>query len=159
VASTLVRRLVAEGEVGRVVRLLGRPYALTGDIQPGAGRGRALDFPTLNILPKQECLPARGVYVGRALVKGRTHPAAVNIGVRPTFGGKRLMVEAHLVDFSRRITRGRLVIHLLRRLRPEKRFPSPEALQAQIERDVASTRSYFARTKQTSERRSKRRRQ
>jgi riboflavin kinase/FMN adenylyltransferase len=125
VASTLVRRLVAEGEVTRVVRLLGRPYALTG-------------------VPEQECLPARGVYVAEVRLKGRAYPAAVNVGVRPTFDGRQLVVEAHLLRLARRVTRGRLEIRLLRRLRPEKRFPSPEALQAQIQRDVARTRRHFA---------------
>jgi riboflavin kinase/FMN adenylyltransferase len=144
VASTLVRRLVAEGEVTRVVRLLGRPYALTGNIQRGAGRGAKLNFPTLNLAPEQECLPARCVYVAEALVKGRAYPAAVNVGVRPTFDGRQLVVEAHLLRFARRIRRGRLEICLLRRLRPEKRFPSPEALQAEIQRDVARTRRHFA---------------
>jgi riboflavin kinase/FMN adenylyltransferase len=145
VASTVVRRLVAEGEVARVARLLGRPYALSGDVQRGAGRGATLDSPTLNMIPEQECLPARGVYVAEALLKGRIYPAAVNVGVRPTFDGKQLVVEAHLLRFARRITRGQLEIRLLRRLRPEKRFPSPDALRAQIQRDVTQTRRYFAR--------------
>lgn len=145
VASTLVRRLVAEGEVTRVARLLGRPYALTGEIQRGAGRGAKLSFPTLNMIPEQECLPARGVYVAEAVLKGRAYPAAVNIGVRPTFDGRQLVVEAHLLRFRRRVRRGRLEIRLLRRLRPEKRFLSPEVLRAQIQRDVARTRRHFAR--------------
>lgn len=145
VASTLVRRLVAEGEVTRVARLLGRPYALTGEIQRGAGRGAKLSFPTLNMIPEQECLPARGVYVAEAVLKGRTYPAAVNVGIRPTFDGRQLVVEAHLLRFRRRVRRGRLEIRLLRRLRPEKRFLSPEVLRAQIQRDVARTRRHFAR--------------
>jgi len=78
-------------------------------------------------------------------VQGRCFPAAVNLGVRPTFGGTRLVVEAHLLNFSRRVRRGRLEIRLHRRLRPEKRFPSPQALQTQIQRDLRSTRAYFAR--------------
>lgn len=143
-SSSLIRKLVSVGEVIQAARLLGRPYSLTGAIEPGAGRGKQLDFPTLNMTPEQECLPGRGVYVTEVVLDG-VHPAATNIGVRPTFGGERLVVESHLLDFSREFTSGRLEVRLLKRLRSEKKFPSPEALHKQIARDVERTRRYFAR--------------
>lgn len=152
-SSTLIRHLIAEGRLNRAALLLGRPYALTGEIQPGRGRGAPMGFPTLNLLPEQECLPARGVYISETLVDGRTHRSATNVGVRPTFGGDTLVVESHLLDFSRRVERGRLEVRFYDRLRPEKKFPSPEALRAQIQRDVERTRRFFARLRQPGGRR------
>lgn len=144
-SSSLIRRLLAEGRVAPAARLLGRLFALTGEIQPGAGRGRPLGFPTLNLVPEQECLPARGVYITETAVEGRAYPSATNVGVRPTFDGARLMVESHLLDFSGTVERGRLEVRFHERVRAEKKFPSPGALRAQIERDVDRARRYFAR--------------
>lgn len=144
-SSSLIRRLISSGHMERAARFLGRPFALTGSIRPGAGRGRPLGFPTLNFVPEQECLPARGVYATETLVGGRTFPSATNIGTRPTFGGARLLVESHLLGFSRRLRRGRIEVRFRARLRGEKKFPSPEALRAQIRRDVARVRRYCAR--------------
>lgn len=152
-SSSLIRRLVGEGRVAEVARLLGRPFALTGDIQPGAGRGAPLGFPTLNLVPEQECLPARGVYITETLVAGRAYPSATNVGVRPTFDGQRLVVESHLLAFSGTVTQGRLEVRFHEHVRAEKKFPSPEALQAQIERDVERTRRFFARRRKSPARR------
>lgn len=144
-SSSLIRSLVEEGRVAEASRLLGRPFALTGQIQPGAGRGRPLGFPTLNLQPEQECLPARGVYTTETLVAGRAFRSATNVGLRPTFDGSALVVESHLLDFSETVASGRLEVRFHQRLREEKKFPSPEALQAQIARDVARTRLFFRR--------------
>lgn len=144
-SSSLIRRLVIEGEVAQAARRLGRPFALTGKIQPGAGRGRPLGFPTLNMVPEQECLPARGVYVTETLFEGCAFPSATNVGVRPTFGGQQLLVESHLLDFSGDIAGGRLEVRFHRRLRSEQKFPSLQALRSQIQRDVEHARQFFAR--------------
>ncbi len=144
-SSSLVRQLIQKGEVARAGRLLARPYALTGSVAPGAGRGRTLDFPTLNLLPEQECLPARGVYATETLVEGRAFPAATNVGVRPTFGGEQLVVESHLLDFRETVTAGRLEVRFHERLREERKFPSADALREQIADDVERTRRFFAR--------------
>lgn len=143
-SSTLLRRLLSQGEVARAARLLGRPFALAGDVQPGPGRGRRLHFPTLNMVPEQECLPARGVYVTETVVGGKAYPSATNVGVRPTFGGDGLVVESHLLNFSQQVEHGHLEVRFRERLRGEKKFPSPEALRAQIARDVERTRQFFA---------------
>ena len=144
-SSSLIRRLIVQGEVAQAARLLARPYALTGEIRVGSGRGRTLDFHTLNIVPEQECLPARGVYVTESVLGGRAYPSATNVGVRPTFDGGPLVVESHLLDFSQTVTAGRLEVPFHQRLRDEMKFPSPDALRAQIQRDVERTRRYFAR--------------
>lgn len=142
--STLIRRLVREGEIARAAHLLGRPFALTGKVEPGAGRGAPLGFPTLNLVAEQECLPALGVYITETVVEGRAYPSATNVGVRPTFDGDRLVVESHLLDFSAKVDGGRLEVRFRERLRGEQKFPSPEALRAQIAKDVEDARRYFA---------------
>jgi riboflavin kinase/FMN adenylyltransferase len=143
-SSSVIRRMVSEGDVRAAPGLLGRPYSLTGAVQRGAGRGRELGFPTLNFIPEQECLPPHGVYVTETLIEGRAHPSATNLGVRPTFDAGRLVVESHLLDFSGDVQPPRLEVLFLERLRDEKKFPSPEALKAQIASDVARAHEYFA---------------
>ncbi|HET9399833.1 MAG TPA: bifunctional riboflavin kinase/FAD synthetase, partial [Candidatus Acidoferrales bacterium] len=107
VSSTRVRQAVGEGNVEEAERLLGRHFALTGVIIRGAGRGSKVVFPTLNLSPDQELLPARGVYATRALFNGAEYGAVTNVGVRPTFNGTGLTVESHLLDFSESVQQGR----------------------------------------------------
>lgn len=145
VSSTLIRHLVAEGGVERAARLLGRPFTLTGAIEPGAGRGRQIGVPTLNLAPQQECLPARGVYITETLFGRHTYPSATNIGLRPTFGGEHQVVESHLLGFTETVTEGSLETRFYRRLRAETKFPSPDALRVQIQRDLERTRQFFNR--------------
>ncbi|MBI4462385.1 MAG: bifunctional riboflavin kinase/FAD synthetase [Acidobacteria bacterium] len=145
VSSTVIRHLIAEGQVERAARLLARPFALTGRIQPGTGRGRKMGVPTLNLAHEQECLPARGVYITETLVGDKAYPSATNVGVRPTFDGQRLVVESHLLGFDETLTQGRLETRFYRRLRKERKFPSPDALREQIQDDLERTRQFFSR--------------
>jgi riboflavin kinase/FMN adenylyltransferase len=145
VSSTLIRHLVAEGRVDRAGRLLGRLFVLTGSIEPGAGRGREIGIRTLNLAPEQECLPGRGVYITETFLARRTYPSATNVGVRPTFDGDRLVVESHLLGFDETLVEGRIETRFHHRLRREIKFPSPEALRAQIQRDLERTRQFFDR--------------
>src|ERR1700694_3234235 len=100
VSSTIIRREVAEGDVSHAARLLGRPFALTGEVVSGTGTGRRFTFPTLNLAAEQELLPARGVYITRSCLEGetRSHRSVTNIGARPTFNGSSLSVETHFLD-------------------------------------------------------------
>ena len=166
VSSSLVRRLVSEGDVAAAAELLGRPFSLTGEVLAGAGRGREIGFPTLNLHPEQECTPGQGVYITDTLLEGRLHPSATNVGVRPTFDGSTfahraerearhggplappsagLVVESHLLDYSGRVEGGRLEVRFHERLRREQKFSSPEALREQIARDVEAARQFFGR--------------
>ncbi len=145
VSSTFIRHLIAEGQVDRAGRLLGRPFALTGAIQPGEARGRRVGIPTLNLNPEQGCLPARGVYITETSVNQRTYPSATNVGIRPTFDGQQLIVESYLLGFNETLRGGRVETRFHRRLRDERKFPSPELLRKQIEHDVARTRRFFDR--------------
>jgi|SRR5215470_19914755 len=140
VSSTEVRAALQEGDVERAARLLGRPYTVCGDVVRGAGRGRTLGFPTANLRTDRPLLVPTGVYACHATVEGMVYPTVVNIGVRPTFPGQAFAVEAYLLDFSGDLYGNVLCLGFERRLRGERRFPSVDALKAQIAEDVALAR-------------------
>jgi riboflavin kinase/FMN adenylyltransferase len=146
VSSTSIREALAEGDLTWPERALGRRYVVDGTVVPGAGRGRALGFRTANLrTPDGILLPGRGVYAGRALVSDRAWPAAVNIGVNPTFGpGTPLHVEAHLLDFDGDLLGTVVAVEFWQRLRDEVPFDSPEELAKQITTDVERTRQIAA---------------
>ena len=147
VSSTIIRREVAEGDVSHAARLLGRPFALTGEVVSGSGTGRRFTFPTLNLAAEQELLPARGVYITRSCLEGetRSHRSVTNIGLRPTFNGSSLSVETHLLDTELATAPNRIEVRFCNRLREEKKFSGPEELRAQIARDIARANKYFSR--------------
>ncbi len=142
VSSTRLRTLLQAGDMGRARALLGRPYALRGRVVVGDRRGRTLGFPTANLhLRRGLLLPPDGVYAVRADVDGRPCAGVLNIGVRPTFAGRRRTIEAHLLDFTGDLYRRWLVVQLIERLRGEERFSGPDALREAIARDVARART------------------
>jgi riboflavin kinase/FMN adenylyltransferase len=123
--------------------MLGRPFALAGEVTAGAGRGRLLEFPTANLAVENEMIPGSGVYVTETSVLAARHPSITNVGVRPTFGEGALAVETHILDFEEDIYGERMEIGFLARLREEKRFDSPSELADQIARDRAAAFAYF----------------
>jgi riboflavin kinase / FMN adenylyltransferase len=143
VSSSAIRQAVREGHVEDAARLLGRPFALEGEIRPGTGQGRKLIVPTLNLTTEQECLPKSGVYATQTMVEGQKYYSATNIGVRPTFDGKQLAIEAHLFDFSRSVTSGPMKIGFHARMRDEQKFTSPGALREQVLKDIKQAKDYF----------------
>jgi riboflavin kinase/FMN adenylyltransferase len=145
VSSTVIRREVTDGDVSQAGRLLGRPFVLTGEIVKGTGTGSKFTFPTLNLRPEQELLPATGVYITRTLLEGETtsRRSVTNIGIRPTFNGTALTVETHLLDFSGSIRAQRMELRFWKRLRSEKKFSGPEELRIQIARDIFSANRFF----------------
>src|SRR3954466_8986200 len=134
VSSSHIRGLVAAGEVAKGAEVLGGPFLLEGEVVAGDRRGHELGVPTANIVPDDRYVtPGHGIYA--AWAHGR--PAAVNVGVAPTFEtGRGLLVEAHLIDFDADLYGQTLRIAFVERLRGEKRFDSPEDLVAQMERDI-----------------------
>lgn len=145
ISSTRIRRALATGEMREVAELLGRPFALRGPVLHGDERGRTIGFPTLNIgVSADQALPPNGVYVTRAEIDGNTYHGATNIGTQPTFEGTRRRVETHLLDFDGDLYGAVVRVELLQMLRPERKFEGVDALVAQIERDVAQTRAFFA---------------
>jgi riboflavin kinase/FMN adenylyltransferase len=138
VSSSHIRGLVLAGEVDQAGRFLGAPYQLRGTVAPGDQRGRELGYPTANLVPPDELVcPGHGVYA--ALADGR--PAAVSVGVRPTFvTGRGELIEVYIIDFEGDLYGQDLRVDFLRRLRGERRFPSVEDLIAQMGRDVEEAR-------------------
>jgi riboflavin kinase / FMN adenylyltransferase len=142
-SSTKVREFMIEGRIEGAALLLGRDPEVVGEVVRGAGRGRTIGVPTANVRSDTELLPAPGVYAGWArTADGACCNAAINIGSNPTFTGPAsgaLSVEAHLLDYRGKDLYGsRLVLGFRRRLRAEQRFPSVEALVAQIREDIAA---------------------
>jgi riboflavin kinase/FMN adenylyltransferase len=142
VSSSHIRGLLLAGEVGMANQLLGTPFQLRGEVAHGDERGRALGFPTANLVPEEAlACPGHGVYA--CLANG--HPAAVSIGVRPTFKtGRGELIEAYLLDFDGDLYGQALAIDFLARLRGERRFERPEGLIEQMRRDVERTRELVA---------------
>jgi riboflavin kinase/FMN adenylyltransferase len=138
VSSSHIRGLVLAGEVGEANLLLGAPFQLSGEVVHGDERGRDLGFPTANLIPDEALVcPGHGVYA--CLADGR--PAAVSIGVRPTFKtGRGELIEAYLLDFDGDLYGSEMRIEFLERLRGERRFDSAEALVGQMHKDVERTR-------------------
>ena len=138
VSSSHIRGLVLSGEVEAAARFLGAPFQVLGEVVPGDRRGRELGFPTANIVPDETLVcPGHGVYAARA----GAACAAVNVGVRPTFGtGRAVLVEAYLLDRQADLYGQTLCLDFLARLRGERRFSSVEALVAQMHDDVARAR-------------------
>lgn len=145
VSSSLVRRLLAEGDTVTAATCLGRPFAIAGSVRHGFEEGRKMGFPTANIQPDcpQQLLPADGVYATRLSMGGQTWLAAVtNIGTNPTFQRRDTTIETHILDFGGDIYGRQVRIEFGRRLRGEQRFGSPDELRRQIERDCAQARAY-----------------
>jgi riboflavin kinase/FMN adenylyltransferase len=148
VNSTRIRELLAKGEVEEAALLLGRPFCARGEVIEGDRRGRTIGFATANLAPETEILPAPGVYYGHLRClrgggewQGRLLPVVTNVGFRPTFrDGRDLVAEAHVIDFTGDLYGLEVDLTFEGRLRAERRFESPEALRAQIARDVVQAR-------------------
>jgi riboflavin kinase/FMN adenylyltransferase len=142
VSSSRIRSLIAAGEIDLANRCLGAPFLLEGPVVEGDGRGRTLGFPTANLVPHDDLVtPGHGVYA--AFANG--YPAAVNVGVRPTFEtGRGLLIEAYLIDFDGDLYGKTLRIAFIARLRGERRFPGVEELIAQMNRDVEEAKELCA---------------
>lgn len=140
ISSTKIRESLLAGEVRFAATLLGRSYNLSGQVISGNHRGVRLGFPTANIAPDKELVPARGVYAVRVLRKENRHDGVVNIGFNPTFTEQKRSIEVHIFDFQKDIYGESLEILFIERIRDEVRFESPEKLIAQIDRDIARAR-------------------
>ncbi len=142
VSSSRVRALVAAGDVEQAMHCLGAPFMVEGPVVEGDRRGRELGFPTANLVPDdRRVVPGHGVYA--AFANG--NPAAVNVGVRPTFEtGRGLLIEAYLIDFEGDLYGQNLRVAFVKRLRGERRFPGTEELIAAMHKDVQDAREILA---------------
>jgi riboflavin kinase/FMN adenylyltransferase len=155
VSSSAIRELLRDGDAAHAAELLGHPYAITGVVLRGAGRGRTLGFPTANLRPDRPLVLAPGVYVARASWEkapesggnGGAADAVVNVGYRPTFGENQYWVEAYLLDFSGDLYDRTLRVEFLERIRPEMKFSGVDALKRQVMTDIATARSRLGGTR------------
>ncbi|ANM29096.1 hypothetical protein ABI59_05010 [Acidobacteria bacterium Mor1] len=144
VSSTAIRAAVSEGDVEGATRMLGRPFAVSGEVVAGEGRGAGLSFPTANVDAENELWPRAGVYVTECLARTRRYPSVTNVGLRPTFGdAEKPTVECHLLEFEGELRGERVEVRFLAHLRDEQRFDGPDALADQIARDCAAAAAYF----------------
>ena len=153
VSSSAIRDLLQDGDAAHAAELLGHPYAITGVVLRGAGRGRTLGFPTANLRPDRPLVLAPGVYVARATWDGAgagagdkagdggAADAVVNVGYRPTFGENQYWVEAFLLDYSGDLYDRTLRLEFIDRIRPEMKFSGVDALKRQVMSDIATARS------------------
>lgn len=138
VSSSLIRRLIVEGNITEASNCMGYPYSITGSVAHGFQEGRRIGFPTANIVPEsaEKLVPGNGVYATRVSVEGgEWMPAMLNIGTNPTFQRQQTTIEAHIIDFEGDIYGRKVRVEFGRKLRDEQRFESVEALQKQLEAD------------------------
>ena len=141
VSSTVIRQAIARGDVETASHLLGRHFSMTGKIVSTSKRGTNLGFPTANLDAEQgRALPHNGVYATIAHVRGHRYSSVTNVGMRPTFGDTKHLVETHLLDFGEDIYGTALKVEFVARIRDEIAFETPDQLVAQIRKDVESAR-------------------
>lgn len=144
VSSSAVRHALAIGDMEEAASLLGRPYIIDGQVAHGQKLGRQLGFATANLRIKHNPLPMSGVFAVEVSGLGdQPLPGVANLGVRPTVGGTRPLLEVHLFDFDRDIYGAHISVRFVHKLRDEQRFPNFDALKAQIAADAAAARAFF----------------
>ena len=139
-SATLIRRLISDGRIEEANSYLGAPYYIKGRVLHGRSDGRKLGFPTVNIsIDKGHAIPRYGVYRSAVVIDGVIYNGVSNVGVCPTFDGKEIRLETHIIDFSGDLYDRELRIYLLGFLRAERRFDSPDELKMQINIDKNNT--------------------
>lgn len=143
ISSSRVRVCIGNGDVAAARSLLGRPYAVVGERVRGKGRGKTMGYPTVNLTPENELLPAGGIYAVQCECNGRVFLGGASLGFNPTFGENRFSFEVHLLDFRGTIGDDRVRVLFYERLRDELKFDQPKDLIDQMESDVAQVRRIF----------------
>jgi riboflavin kinase/FMN adenylyltransferase len=141
VSSSRIRALIESGQVEEAARLLGSRFQITNAVVDGDKRGKDIGFPTANLRPpERKVIPATGIYAALARVGPTEYIAAVNVGVRPTFGGGELLIEAYLLDFDGDLYGETLTVEFVRWIRPELEFDNVDELIERMRSDVETTR-------------------
>lgn len=144
ISSTHIRALMEAGEMEEAAAFLGHPHILTGQVMPGRQLGRTIEIPTANLhLPDGVLVPKFGVYCCKAAVDGTAYPAVTNVGTRPTVNGRHVTVEPWILGFSGDLYGREITLEFYKFLRPEQKFESLQALQAEIRKNAAQTMEYF----------------
>lgn len=145
VSSTEIRNALKEGCLDVAEQCLGRPFSLSGYVKHGDQRGRSIGFPTANLRLHRKKVPLSGVYAVKVKGIGNdSFEGVANVGVRPTVGGSRTLLEVHIFDFNQSIYGRYMDVDFICKLREEKRFDSFEALKTQIANDVEAARQFFS---------------
>ena len=143
IGSNMIRKLIMNGDVERAAKLLGRVHMIEGIVVRGENRGKPMGFPTINLETIFELVPKNGVYMTEVEVDDIRMPSVTNIGFNPTFGGKKFLVETHILDFKGDLYDREVIIHFHKRVRDEMKFSGIDELKARIAADVAAARLYF----------------
>lgn len=149
VSSTGIRNLIREGRIREANQLLGYEYSLSGIVSRGDRIGRTIGFPTANIFPEnpRKLLPSNGVYIVGIVIRGILYDGICNIGFRPTYNGRELKTEVHILDYSEDIYGLPVCVRFLERLRDEKKFSGSDELRSQIKLDETIARAWLAKQK------------
>lgn len=145
VSSSRIRSMIETGQVAQAAEALGSRYSITSTVIEGDKRGREIGYPTANLVPpERKVIPAIGIYAALVEVDDRIHQAAVNVGVRPTFGGGALLIEAYLLEFEGDLYGKDLTVEFVDYIRPELKFDDVEELVDTMARDVERAREMLA---------------
>jgi len=144
VGSNRIRRMIQDGDVRKAAAHLGRSYMIQGTVIKGDGRGRTIGFPTINLATDFPLIPKGGVYITEVDIGGEKFAAVTNIGFNPTFDGRRLTIETHILDFSQDLYGREITLHFVDRVRDEVKFGSVDELKERIWKDAQTAREYFA---------------
>ena len=145
ISSTAVREALAKDDLQHAQNLLGKPYRIFGRVIHGNKLGRTIGFPTANVRLHRQVNPVKGVYAVKVRLKsGEIFNGVANMGKRPTINGTIQLLEVHLFDFSQNIYGQMVEVEFCQKIRDEIKFPSFEALKAQIEQDVKTAKAFFA---------------
>ena len=143
VSSTLIRSLIAEGKVNECAQYLGRYYFTRGTVKVGNQIGRVIGFPTTNIIIDDTMVwPSHGVYITNCYYEGKKYNAVTNVGIRPTIGDNRKVVETHMFDFDKSIYEQEIKVEFLEKIRDEKKFKDKEELKYRIGKDKEIAEEY-----------------
>lgn len=143
VSSTLIRDLILEGKVDECRLMLGRHYSIGGEVVRGNMIGRTIGFPTSNILIDENMVtPSNGVYVTRCNYNFKQYEGITNVGIKPTIGDNKRVIETHIFDFNNDIYGREIKVEFIKKLRDEMKFPSVDALAEQIQKDCRAAREY-----------------
>lgn len=140
ISSSRIRAFLRDGAVEKASDLMEHPFEIEGYVIHGAQRGRQIGYPTINIEPNDSIIPKSGVYAARVEIDGKMRNAVANIGTRPTVNGQGILLEAHILDFSRDLYGERLRVQLVSFIRPEIHFASMDELKQQIGKDTQTVR-------------------
>lgn len=142
VSSSLIRKLLQNGEVEKARSLLGRPYEIKGEVIKGKSRGKQLGFPTANVQTDNEIIPP-GVFITTVILDGKKLPSLTNIGKCPTFNQEESNIESYIINFKANLYGKQITIHFEKKIRDEIQFDTPGDLSRQIEKDLAQAQAFF----------------